>query len=105
MQNVILMQKIAPFLYYSQITLPYTWQDSNCYWDGDNIGCLRPAPNGDTPYEERYPLSLPMNVSDAAKTLATFLVPCSLFLVWGENVIIPTPLTYVPELMYYTSGK
>ena len=31
--------------------------------------------------------------------------PCSLFLVWGGNVFIPTSLTYVPELAFYTPGK
>ena len=83
----ILMQKITPFLYYSQITLPYTWQDTNCYWDGDDIGCLRPVLNGGIPStaayacgdqtcgdpsgDERYPLSFPMNVSEAAKTVFT----------------------------------
>ena len=62
----ILSRKISPFIYYSQITLPYTWQDANCYWDGDDIRCMRSFPNGDIPYEERYLSSFPMNVSEAA---------------------------------------
>ena len=61
------MQGITPFLYYSQITLPYTWQDSNCFTGSDGILCLRPVRNGDFAYEEVYISGFPINISDAAK--------------------------------------
>ena len=69
----VLMRKVSPFVYYSQITLPNTWQDSNCVWVDTDVTCVRPGSHPTIAYEEQYPSVLfPMDPSNFTSVPANY---------------------------------